>query len=117
MSSAWSRAELACVFRRHVRGGGLTPDQARQLQDLFRSDVVAGVWTLVPVSAGLLDSLDARLRALPADLFLRAGDAVHLHTAATAGLAEIWSNDRHLLHAASSFGLVGRSVESSRGRE
>jgi predicted nucleic acid-binding protein len=41
-------------------------------------------------------------------LFLRAGDAVHLATAAEAGFGEVWTNDRHMLAAARAFGLRGR---------
>jgi predicted nucleic acid-binding protein len=47
---------------------------------------------------------------LPASIHLRAGDAIHLAAAQDAGLSEIWSNDRHLLKAAPSFGLQGRSL-------
>lgn len=112
-SSVWCRAELACVFRRHVREGGLDPQAAQELHDLFAHDVQANIWTLIPVSTRLLDTLDTRLRGLPADLYLRAGDAVHLHTAAEGGFGEIWSNDRHLLAAAGAFGLRGRSVTGS----
>ena len=47
---------------------------------------------------------------LPAEVYLRAGDAVHLTTAADEGESEIWTNDRHLLAAAPHFGLRGRTV-------
>lgn len=43
-------------------------------------------------------------------IFLRAEDAVHLTTAQDLGEADLWTNDRHLLAAASHFGLIGRSV-------
>ena len=109
-SSAWCRVELACVLHRHIREGGLTPSQARSLHDLFLADVREGVWNLVPVSADLLAIVERRLRRVPKTLFLRAGDAIHLGTAAREGFREIWSNDRHLLAAAPSFGLRGRSV-------
>jgi predicted nucleic acid-binding protein len=46
----------------------------------------------------------------PRSLYLRAGDAAHLSTAQDLGEQEIWTNDRHLLGAASHFGLEGRSV-------
>jgi predicted nucleic acid-binding protein len=110
-SSSWSRAELACVLRRHVREGGLDARQARHLHALFAEDVQAGVWSLVPVSDQILTAVERRLAALRRrDVFLRAGDAVHLATAAGAGFREIWSSDRHLLAAARVFGLKGRQV-------
>lgn len=110
-SSAWCRAELACIFLRHVREGGLTRMQAAQLHDLFREDVRHAVWTLLPVAAHVLASVELRLRRLRRrDVFLRAGDALHLATATEAGFREIWTNDRHMLGAARSFGLRGRSV-------
>jgi len=110
-SSAWCRAELGCIFLRHVREGSLTRKQARELHDLFLDDVRSGVWTLLPVSSDLLENLELRLgRLRRRDVFLRAGDAVHLTTAVDAGFREIWTNDRHMLSAARSFGLKGRAV-------
>ncbi len=109
-SSAWCRAELACVLHRHVREGGLTPRQTRALHDLFLEDISDGVWTILPVTSELMDRVEARLRRLRAQVFVRAGDAIHLVTAASAGFTEIWTNDRHLLAAARAFGLRGRTV-------
>lgn len=114
-SSAWCRAELACVFRRHVREGGLGPSQARALQGLFLEDVKAGIWNLVPVSDEVLTAVEDRLRALRRrDVFLRAGDAVHLATARLVGFREIWSSDRRLVGAAPYFGLRGKQVGQPR---
>lgn len=110
-SSAWCRAELACILRRHVREGGLTRRQARELHSLFLGDVREGVWSLLPVSADLLGALETRLRRMRRrDIYLRAGDALHLTTAVENGFREIWTNDRHMLAGARSFGLRGRSV-------
>jgi predicted nucleic acid-binding protein len=110
-SSAWCRAELACVFRRHVREGSLKAAQARTLHAMFLEDVRDGAWNLLPVTSELLEGLESKLSKLrKRDLFLRAGDAVHLVTAAEAGFREVWTNDRHMLSAARSFGLKGCSV-------
>ena len=46
----------------------------------------------------------------PADVPLRAGDAIHAATALETGETEIWTSDRHLLAAVAHFGLAGRSA-------
>jgi predicted nucleic acid-binding protein len=109
-SSAWAMVEVTCVFHRHVREGSLTPAQGRELIDVFRKHVESDLWGLIPLTPELLRRTAALIRAVPAGVPLRAGDAVHLATALEAGEAEIWTNDRHLLAAAAHFGLVPRSV-------
>lgn len=69
-----------------------------------------GFWTLIPVRESLLRRAGAIVLASPPGIFLRAGDAVHLTTAKDLGEKEVWTNDRHMLAAAESFGLIGRSV-------
>jgi hypothetical protein len=76
----------------------------------FLESVDEGTWTLIPVSEGILRAVNASIPELPDEVFLRAGDAIHLVTASQAGFPEIWTNDRHLLSAAPHFGLAGRSV-------
>jgi predicted nucleic acid-binding protein len=110
-SSAWCRAEMACVLLRHVREGGLTSRQAWTLHDLFLADIRDGVWTLLPVSTTILEKVEADLRrSRRRKVLLRAGDAVHLTTAAEAGFHEVWTSDRRMLEAAGLFGLRGRRV-------
>jgi len=46
----------------------------------------------------------------PRDLFIRTADAVHLTTAHEIGVSGVWTNDRHMLAAASYFGLRGQSA-------
>jgi hypothetical protein len=48
---------------------------------------------------------------LPASIPLRAGEAIHIATALDAGEPEIWTNDRHLLAAATYLWVAGRSVD------
>ena len=109
-SSAWCLAEMACIFHRHMREGFLSREEARRAQGLFRRHVEESRWVLFPVSKGVLDKVAAETERLAADVFLRAGDAVHLVSAREAGFSEIWSNDRRLLSAARCFSLRGRTI-------
>lgn len=109
-SSSLCIAELASVLYRHVRERSLTPTAAHAKLDTFLEDVQQGVWTLLPVSDRLLFRVEKQIRRLPAAIFLRAADAVHLVAAEDAGFTEIWTNDRHMLAAAPAFGLIGCSV-------
>jgi hypothetical protein len=109
-SSALCRAELACVFHRHFRDGGLTHKQADRLRALFREDLETGVWNLIPVSTEVLDEVDEVIGRLRRNVFVRGADAIHLLSAKQAGFSEIWSSDRHMIAAAKYLGLGGRQV-------
>jgi predicted nucleic acid-binding protein len=109
-SSGLARAELAATLLRHVREGSLSATQSRRLQSDFLADVELGVWTMVPVSDGLMARVAVRIGQLARSVFVHAGDAVHLCSAGEAGFTEVWTNDRHMLAAAGAFGLRGRSV-------
>jgi len=51
-----------------------------------------------------------RERSLAGSVFIRAGDAIHLIAARTAGFREVWTNDRHMLEAARYFRIDSRSA-------
>lgn len=76
----------------------------------FEQDVALGLWNLIPLTDVLLRATGSSLLNAPTQLFLRAGDSIHLTTARHAGEREIWTSDRHMLAAAKHFGLTGRSV-------
>lgn len=109
-SSAWALTEVTAVFHRHVREGSLSAAQGRELMDLFRTHVEGGLWSLAPVSDALLRTTTTLIRGLPKTVPLRAGDALHLATALDLGEPAIWTNDRHLLAAASHAGIAGLSA-------
>lgn len=109
-SSAWCRAEFACVLHRHVREGNLSRAQVDSLHSLFLQHLAEGIWELIPVSTEVLAAVEANVGRLQRKVYLRAGDAIHLTSASLVGFSEIWTNDRHMLAAAPRFGLEGRSV-------
>ena len=109
-SSMLCVAELACVFQRQIRERKIRPDDASRWRATFLDDIREGIWVLFPVTDQLLCRVESLTAGLPPDAYLRAGDAIHLASAADAGFEEIWSNDRHLLTAAPRFGIKGKSV-------
>jgi len=109
-SSVWVFTEFHAVLHRRMREGSLAASDARSLALRFADDVEGGLWTLLPLTEGLLRRTSALILAAPAGLFLRAGDALHLTTASEAGEREVWTGDRHMRAAAAYFGLRGRSV-------
>jgi predicted nucleic acid-binding protein len=110
VTSAWSVAEVTCAFHRHFREGTLDARQFQRVVQAFREHVEIGFWTLIPVTEAVLARMTARVAALPATVFLRAGDAVQLASAVESGEHEIWGSDRRMLTAAAHFGLTGRSA-------
>jgi len=109
-SSSLCIAEVSSASHRRVREKALTRSQANELSKLFREHVEQGIWTLVPMTERLLWEVSHTLRSLPASLLVRAGDAIHLAAAHDAGFTEVWTNDRHMLLAASYFGLKSRTA-------
>jgi predicted nucleic acid-binding protein len=109
-SSLWALAELHTVLHRRIREGGSSPKDARELSLRFSEHIQDGLWNLIPVNEGLLRRTSALVVSGPPDLFIRTADAVHLTTAQEIGEHAVWTNDRHMLAAASYFGLRGQSV-------
>ena len=109
-SSVWALPEVHCVFHRQMREGAISARAARDLARLFLNHVDEGLWNLLPAGEPLLRRASAIVMSGSQRIFLRTADAVHLTTAKDLGEGEVWTNDRHMLTAASHFGLTGRSV-------
>jgi predicted nucleic acid-binding protein len=104
------QVEVLIAFHRKLRERAFSPKVFAAVCDQFEADCKAAVWTWLPISAKLIESLSERVRQLDRSVFLRSADALHLASAAEQGFKEIYSNDRHLLAAATHFGLRGLSV-------
>ncbi len=102
---ATGRGEVVATFHRHIREKRLTLREFRLLAAQAEADLDAGLWTALPVTSSLVEAQVRRMATLPANVFLRAADALHLACAAEAGLHEVYSSDRHLIAAAPHFGL------------
>lgn len=106
--SALGRIETASAFHRKFREKQLTKREFELAFAAFESEQERFVW--LPMDDVLLIATTQAFKALPPKVYLRASDGLHLATAAANGFAEIYSNDRHLLEAASYFGIRGRNA-------
>ena len=111
-SLALARLELQAAFHRKLREGLINPKIHRVLVAQLADDHRDGLWTWLEVDDRLVDQASHRFASLPANVFLRASDALHLACAKEHGFREIYSNDQHLLTAAKHFGIKGRNVIS-----
>lgn len=102
--------EIQTTFHRQLREGKIDQATYLALSRRFEDDQAADLWRWLPVTESLVRLSVARLQSLPASIFLRSADCLHLCAATEGGFKEIYSNDRHLLDAASHFGLRGINV-------
>ena len=109
-SCTLARIEFAAAVHRHRREGKLKESDAAQVLDDFEADQEAGLWHWFGLTQSLMESTYSRYRFLDSGLFVRTNDALHLTCAQENGFREIYSNDRHVLAAASAFSLQGVDV-------
>lgn len=104
------QAETIAAFHRKFREGALTQKELRTLLTEFDNDSGAGAYRWLPLSGAVVERVASAFARLPAAVPLRAADAIHLASAADAGLSKIYSNDTRLLTAASYFELAGENI-------
>jgi uncharacterized protein len=104
------RVEFYSAIHRHFQAGRLTAVQVRKVTRQLEADEANGVWTWLAVTPALVRQACAILAGLDRTTCLRAADALHLATAADAGCESCYSHDRHLLAAASGFGVAAHDI-------
>ena len=105
VSCIHAMAEVACVFHRKLREGNIPQEDFDFFCAQFDADCEAGLWTWLPMSVCLVQSVRRKMSTLPPSAFIRAADAVHLMCAAAEGCTAIHTSDRHMKAAAPMFGL------------
>ncbi len=108
--SSHGRVELAYIFHRKLRERAIDLDDFNARWKQVEADSATGILRWVPWDDSLFDLAARSALELPAELFLRAADALHLVCARDHGFRSIYSNDRHLLAAAKHFRLRGINV-------
>lgn len=104
------RAEVIAAFHRKLREGTLRTAEYRGLLAQFQADDAAGAVEWLPLAVEVQDRIGQVYAELPASVYLRAADALHLAAAAAHGHRLVYSNDLRFLEAAPHFGLKGRNV-------
>jgi predicted nucleic acid-binding protein len=104
------QAETVSAFHRKFREGSINPKEFGTLLAEFGRDSNAGAYRWLPLSPMVAARVASTFAKLPSSVTLRAADAIHLACASDAGLTKVYSNDTHLLTAASHFGLTGENL-------
>jgi predicted nucleic acid-binding protein len=110
VSCALARLEFASILKRHVRERHLSRREMTAILKNFEEDEQNGVWHFLGVTSDLLEKARKAVIDLPATVFLRSGDALHLACALEHGFQEVYTNDSHMLKAAPHFHLTGVNV-------
>ena len=109
-SAAHGQAEMMAAFHRKLREGAIRPAAYAALVGQVRAHIDAGAFRWLAQDQEIFLRIRQVYQRLPATVFLRAADAIHLATAAEAGFRIVYSNDVHLLAAAKHFGVEGKNV-------
>ena len=107
--AAHGNAEMIAAFHCKLREGVISQGTYAALLGQVRAHDKAGAFHWLsagPETYGLIAEVYGRL---PASVFLRAADALHLATAGQYDFLQVYSNDTHLLAAAKHFGIEGKN--------
>jgi predicted nucleic acid-binding protein len=107
--AAHGKAEMIAAFHRKLRDGAISQASYAALLGQVRVHDKAGAFQWLSAGPDIYVRIAEIYSQLPATTFLRAAAALHLATAAHAGFQLIYSNDRHLLAAATHFGIEGKN--------
>lgn len=112
-SACHAQTETIAACHRAFRENRITRLGYFALLEQFQADVAIGMYGFLPFSDTIFRRVEQVFSHASASTFLRAADALHLACATEHGFSKIYSNDRHMLAAASLFGLKGMDVISS----
>jgi predicted nucleic acid-binding protein len=108
--AALGQVEIMAAFHRKLREGAIRPAAYSALVVQVKTHISAGAFQWLGLDEEILLRVRRVYEQLPASVYLRGADAIHLGTAAEAGFRIIYSNDLHLLAAAKHFGVEGKNL-------
>lgn len=104
-AAVFGRSETVAALHRAYRERRSSEQVFRHQARQFQDDCAQSAFTWLLLTPQVFQRVEEVYLHAPASAFLRAADALHLACAREYGFAKIYSNDRHLLAAASSFGV------------
>jgi predicted nucleic acid-binding protein len=107
--AAHAKAEMIAAFHRKLREGAIAQASYAALLGQVRVHEKAGAFQWLSAGPDIYLRISEIYAELPATIFLRAADALHLATAAHFGFRYVYSNDARLLAAATYFGVEGKN--------
>jgi predicted nucleic acid-binding protein len=108
--AAHGKAEMIAAFHRKLREGVISQASYAALLGQVRVHEKAAAFQWLSAGPDIYLRISQIFARLPATIFLRAADALHLATAAHSGFRYVYSNDTHLLAAAPYFGIEGKNA-------
>ena len=106
IASELARVELMSVFHRRMRERDWTREQFQTAANQLSRDDTARYWTWLPLSSFIIGAASQLYLSLPASVFLRASDCLHLVTALHHGFEEVCTLDRRQQQAVQVLGLT-----------
>jgi predicted nucleic acid-binding protein len=100
-----ARPEMMAVFHRLLREGKWTRDDFSLAVRQFSKDDMSGFWRWLPLDKVITETAANVYMTLPATVFLRPSDCLHLVTALHHNFSEIYTYDAHQAKAATVLGL------------
>ncbi len=109
----YGKIELFAAFHRAFREKYIDAAYFKTVVKQLRQDDRDGIWIWLPFNREFMNSVASAFESLPANVYLRAADAIHLKCAAVNSILSLYTNDVHLLKAADHFGVNARNVITS----
>lgn len=106
----FGKMELSAAFHRALREGLIDVPYLDTIFEQFQQDEQDGVWIWLPLNRDIIESVVSSFKSLPATVYLRTGDAIHLKCAVSNNIVNLYTNDTHMLKAADRFGINASNV-------
>ena len=100
-----ARIEFFSAVHRHFREGKITKKTLSSVLQRFCEDEQNGYWTWLSITFNLMKECCAIFETLPASVYLRSADALHLCCAKAHGFKTVYTNDENIKAAAAHFNI------------